>query len=534
MASRREFMRTIVLGTGAIYTVALGACERPRPLPTLRSAPPPIKTSAQRFRDAHSYLRDRGVAAAVGTTRTCDVVVIGGGLSGLATTHLLRSEGFHVTLIENEPRIGGAAVSERIAGVPTSLGSVYFVERSQLLLDLMKAASVTDVVCPTDGYMLNGTLHSNIWRDADIKRFATSEQDRTAMRRFRDDVLAMTDDQLPSYPLPKILPPAWASYDAMSGADFVAAYNSPLLYSILDAYSRSSMGAGIDTTNAYCLLNFYASEFDITNTVERYTFEGGMGGLTRGLATSMHDDVHTNEVVIRVENTATGVNVISVDANGAVINTTAARAVMATQKFMAPFIISDMPSTQRDAMRAMTYAPYATIHIHSTQPLVDATTIDTWFLPSSPLFSDVINPQAISKGGKDGYVCSIYAPMPLNARTTMQNDAAFAAHVADVVRAFLSNVSDAAAESVSDVYAWAWGHSLVVPIRGSHNGLAQQASAAIGNIHFANTDNDASPAVESALSSAIAAAEGTLLTLKHSTQRSENSSNHRTLSKASL
>lgn len=534
MASRRDFIRTIVLGTGAIYTVALGACERSHPAPALRSAPLPIRTSAQRFRDAHAYLRDRGVAAAVSITRTCDVVVVGAGLSGLATTHLLRSEGYHVALIENESRIGGAAISETIAGTPTSLGSVYFVERSQLLLDLMKTASVADVVCPTDGYMLNGTLHSNIWRNADIQRFATSEQDRTAMRRFRDDVLAMTDDELPSYPLPKILPPAWAAYDAMSGADLIASYNSPLLYSILDSYSRSSMGAGIDTTNAYCLLNFYASEFDISDTVERYTFEGGIGGLTRGLATAMHNGMHTNEVVIRVENTALGVNVISVDANGAVIKTMAARAVMATQKFMAPFIISDVPSTQRDAMRAMTYAPYATIHIHSAQPLVDAATIDTWYLPSSSLFSDVINPQSVSKGGKDGYVCSIYAPMPVKARASLQDDDAFSAHVADVVRSFLSNVSDAAAESVSNVFAWAWGHSLVVPIRGSHNGLAQQASAPLGNIHFANTDNDASPAVESALSSAIAAAEGTLHSLKYSNQRSENSSNHRAHSKVSL
>ncbi len=518
MASRRDFIRTIVLGTGAIYTVALGACERPRPSVTKRSTPP-LRTSAQRFRDAHAYLRDHGAAAAITTQRTSDVIVVGGGLSGLAATHLLRSEGRHVTLIENEPRIGGAAVSELVAGVPTSLGSVYFVDRSPLLMDLMKAASVVDVVCPTDGYMLHGTLHANIWRDADIMRFATSEQDRTAMRRFRDDLLAMSDTDLPSYPLPATLPAKWAAYDAMSGADFLAPYNSPLLSTVLDAYARSSMGAGIDTVNAYCLLNFYASEFDLTEIVERYTFDGGMGGLTRGLANVMHDSVHTNEVVIRVENTGTGVRVLSVDAHGAVIETTAARAIVATQKFMAPFLIPELGTAQRDAMRGLSYAPYATIHLHSTRPLVDASTIDTWYLPTSPLFSDVINPQAVWKGGTEGYVCSIYAPMPRDARAMLQDDASFAAHVADVVRAFLAHVDDATAESVTEIYAWAWGHSLVIPTRGSHNGPAQLASAPVGNIFFANTDNDASPAVESALASATAAAEGTLRSLAHSTGR---------------
>jgi protoporphyrinogen oxidase len=534
MATRRDFIRTIVLGTGAIYTVALGACERPRPSAIHRTSAPPLKTSAQRFRDAHAYLRDRGVTAAVSEHRSTDVIVVGGGLSGLAATHLLRHEGRQVTLIENEPRIGGAAVSERVAGVPTSLGSVYFVDRSTLLMDLMKSASVTDVVCPTDGYMLHGTLHANIWRDADIMRFATSEQDRSAMRRFRDDLLAMSDNDLPSYPLPKTLPSQWAAYDAMSGADFLASYNSPLLFTVLDSYARSSMGAGIADTNAYCLLNFYASEFDLSETVERYTFEGGMGGLTRGLAASMQDAVHTNEVVIRVENTRTGVRAISVNAQGAVIETTAARAIVATQKFMAPFLIPELGTAQRDAMRALSYAPYATIHLHSSKPLVDASTIDTWFLPTSPLFSDVINPQAVWKGDTEGYVCSIYAPMPRDARATLQDDASFAAHVADVVRAFLEHVDDGTAESVTEIYAWAWGHSLVIPTRGSHNGPAQLASAPIGNIFFANTDNDASPAVESALASAMAAAEGTLRSLAHSTGRATAYASQHSHSRISL
>jgi len=517
MASRRDFIRTIVLGSGAIYTVALGACDRSQPSSKKVSSSPKIKTASQRFQDAHTFLRDHGVVASVTSNRTCDVVVVGGGLSGLATTHLLRGEGYNVLCIENESRAGGAAVSKQIAGVPSSLGSVYFVERSSLILDLIRTANVSDVVCPTDGYLRNGVLHANIWRDADIMSFATTERDRSGMRRFRDELLAMSDQQLPSYPLPASLPARWQKYDAMTGADYVSHYDSPLLHSILDSYARSSMGAGIDTVNAYCLLNFYASEFDLTEKVERYTFSGGMGGLTSGLSTAMQDSMRTNEVVVRVENTSTGVDVISVDAHGTVIKTSAARAVMATQKFMAPFIVQGLPTAQRDAMRQLRYAPYITIHLRSTQPLVDSNTVDTWFLPGSPLFSDVINPQAVSKGGKDGYVCSIYAPMPRGMRSTLQNEAAFVAHVADVVNAFLENVSEETAHSVTEIYAWAWGHSLVIPTVGSHSGVAQAASRPVGNVMFANTDNDASPAVESALASALYAAEGTIERLKHST-----------------
>ena len=47
---------------------------------------------------------------------TRDVVVIGGGVSGLTAAHSLMMRGFDVQLLERQIRTGGNAISERIDG----------------------------------------------------------------------------------------------------------------------------------------------------------------------------------------------------------------------------------------------------------------------------------------------------------------------------------------------------------------------------------------------------------------------------------
>lgn len=47
---------------------------------------------------------------------TCDVIVVGGGISGLATAWFLHNAGVDVHLIEAQPRVGGAMETERRAG----------------------------------------------------------------------------------------------------------------------------------------------------------------------------------------------------------------------------------------------------------------------------------------------------------------------------------------------------------------------------------------------------------------------------------
>jgi len=59
-----------------------------------------------------------------------DVLVIGGGISGLATAHDLMQRGYDVQLLERQTRVGGNAQSERLDGFlmehgPTTLNAAF-------------------------------------------------------------------------------------------------------------------------------------------------------------------------------------------------------------------------------------------------------------------------------------------------------------------------------------------------------------------------------------------------------------------------
>jgi protoporphyrinogen/coproporphyrinogen III oxidase len=61
---------------------------------------------------------------------TCDVVVIGAGVSGLATANHLMARGFDVRVLERQVRVGGNATTERFGGFlmeqgPTTLNAAY-------------------------------------------------------------------------------------------------------------------------------------------------------------------------------------------------------------------------------------------------------------------------------------------------------------------------------------------------------------------------------------------------------------------------
>jgi hypothetical protein len=308
--------------------------------------------------------------------------------------------------------------------------------------------------------------------------------ERDGMKRFRDQMLALGDDT-PAYPLPAELTPELAALD-VNAEDWVHQFKSQHLLTVLNSYSRSSMGALLMGTNVYCLQNFYSCEFGPSFDQPRYTIPGGTGALTSAVLPHLHD-VHLSHVAVRVRQAGSGVEVDCVDSEGQVVRYRAASVVVASQKFQAPTLIEGLPSDQVAACRSLSYAPYMTLHIVSEKPLVRSDLYDTWNL-TSEFETDVVN----------RHVASLFIPMDQFARGQLQNQELFARKVADVVSRFLDSKSAEEQASVREVYAWGWGHGLVVPTPGSHSGPAQTASRSLGSIHFANADCDASPAIENA------------------------------------
>jgi len=69
-----------------------------------------------------------------------DVLVIGGGISGLAAAFGLQQHGFSVELLEAEARVGGVIGSRRRDGVLYELGPNSTLDTTPLVNELLDAA----------------------------------------------------------------------------------------------------------------------------------------------------------------------------------------------------------------------------------------------------------------------------------------------------------------------------------------------------------------------------------------------------------
>ncbi|UUN29831.1 protoporphyrinogen oxidase [Streptomyces sp. FIT100] len=94
-------------------------------------------------------------------TRTGHVVVIGGGIAGLAAAHRLLAAGVRVTLLEATGQLGGKLRTGEIAGAPVDLGAESMLARRPEAVGLARAVGLGDRLQPP------ATSTASVWtRDA--------------------------------------------------------------------------------------------------------------------------------------------------------------------------------------------------------------------------------------------------------------------------------------------------------------------------------------------------------------------------------
>ncbi len=76
------------------------------------------------------------------------VVVVGGGIAGLAAAHRLVTAGVRVTLLEATDRLGGKLLPGEIEGVPVDLGAESMLARRPEATDLARAVGLADRLQP--------------------------------------------------------------------------------------------------------------------------------------------------------------------------------------------------------------------------------------------------------------------------------------------------------------------------------------------------------------------------------------------------
>ncbi|QNE74136.1 protoporphyrinogen oxidase [Streptomyces finlayi] len=94
-------------------------------------------------------------------TRTGHVVVIGGGIAGLAAAHRLLATGLRVTLLEATDRVGGKLMTGEVAGARVDLGAESMLARRPEAVELAGAVGLASRLQPP------ATATASVWtRDA--------------------------------------------------------------------------------------------------------------------------------------------------------------------------------------------------------------------------------------------------------------------------------------------------------------------------------------------------------------------------------
>ncbi len=436
---------------------------------------------------------------------SCDVTIIGAGPAGLASAWFLQQLGYDVLVLENEPTIGGATRTEAWNNVLLPCGATYFAEPPDTFRELLNALQLTPVPLPDDALWLSGTPYRNFWHDSVLSELPIPEVERAAFRRFRTDI-----ESLPPFPfpLPDVLPDPWRALAAQPAEAVVNTYTSPTLRSLLNAYARSVLGAPLKDISAACLYDFYRAELAWQFLRPRYSLRGGLASLCQRLAEHIGSErILLQCLAFRIEHVSnTCVRTLGITARGESIAIESGAAVFAGPKLIAKHLIPELPPAQQQAILRLQYIPYLTVHLVTPFRLVPEDTFGLW-LPEAQLVTDIADTTPLHPQPVEGFLSCLYVPLSRWQRKLLLEEESIRSLATAAVREVLQLLAPEWASNISELACFAWGHALIIPTPIALLGAAQQARRPVGHIVFANTDNEASPAIENAIEQAARAAE---------------------------
>jgi monoamine oxidase len=480
--TRRDFLKFVVAGS-----VAAGCPVDISMLAALDDSKTQIEGDnfeiCHLVRDGHSFPRPP-------VSKHYDVVIVGGGASGLSAAYFLRQHDF--LLLEKEPHFGGNAYLEEYQGQAFATGSAYDqkgTSSEQLAREIGLTMLPVDCFDPT---ILNGRWVKDTWR-AGLDELPYPASVRDSFKKFRADMLAIditkNIEHLDNTPLAKYL----SNY-------------APEVKSWWDAYGPSNWGAkSADTSTYVALIDF--QEVIATEKDVRITLPGGNGALTRKLLETLQpkssERLVGDATIVSVEPQKNEVRVTYVQ-GGAPRSVGAKFVIMATPKFITSRIVAGLSDAQQDAMSSYHYCPYPVINMIFDKPIYDRG-YDTW-CPGNSFTDFIVADWVVQK--QPGYkqknnILTFYAPLAEVERKKLLKIDDCRQIAASVLRDFQKLLPEFAAADPVEVHFYRRGHPMFVATPGTFTKIIPAASQPLERVFFANTD---SIGPESEISGAVVSA----------------------------
>src|SRR5215470_11554582 len=183
--TRRDFIKTVISGATMI-------CALPEyPISTTAGFLGPSAISDLRLASESNSLchrlRDGEAFRFPPASNHYEIIIVGGGPSGLVAAYTLRNKNF--LLLEKEPRIGGNAISEKWNGIWYSTGVAW--SSSPVVETLFQEIGLKiHRINSLDAAIINGTLVAEFWGEG-IHKASYSKSVRKSFIQFKKDMLAI-------------------------------------------------------------------------------------------------------------------------------------------------------------------------------------------------------------------------------------------------------------------------------------------------------------------------------------------------------
>jgi protoporphyrinogen oxidase len=468
-SNRRNFIKFVVAGS-----VAAG-CPIDLSLLAAETGNKPV-VEGEDNRICHQ-VRDGKVFTPPPVSARHDIVIVGGGVSGLSAAYLLQHR--DVLLLEKEPHWGGNAYIMEYNGAPYATGAA-FLEKSEYSYQFAKEIGLEPLpVNNWDGSIINGEFVADTWGDG-LDKLPYSPSVREGFKKFKNEMLAIDMEKRQK------------ELFAIPFSNLLKGYPEELKQ-WWDNYGPSNWGAASEDTAA--LIGVYETQAisGPKRNDDRYTWQGGLGAITKKLAETLQprltDRMQSGATIVSVVPDKNEVQVTYMQ--GDQLKTVAGKTViMASPKFITRRIVQGLPQAQDDAMHQIRYIPYAVVNLIFDKPVFNKG-YDTW-CPGSK-FSDVIVADWVVRnqpGYKQKYnILSCYTPLPEDERATLLTESS-ARKVAESVLHDFQKLQPGMNVDPLEVHIYRRGHPLYMSAPKLFTEVQPIVRQSMDRVFFANTDSE--------------------------------------------